>query len=253
MGIIEKLRMRYLYRGEWREKYVTLESVWKWMREGKYQNKVEATRGLRAVNMTGGVSAGNLAADELPMIWPAQGEGGQYTGLVLLEFRVDEGVEVLERLRQRVNLWPQTLLSFESANGRSLLVLIPYRLTGGGVPATEAQAALFHAYAYKRAADFAYGSTGRQVVEVNHDGSEWFHVSFDFDAYYQPKAYGTPDGVVGQDGESAFGSDARHGNAAWLYAQGDGYHEVQLHLSRIGIRRADGEGGVRHATGQRVP
>ena len=32
MGIIEKLRMRYLYRGEWREKYVTLESVWKWMR-----------------------------------------------------------------------------------------------------------------------------------------------------------------------------------------------------------------------------
>ena len=53
MGIIEKLRMRYLYRGEWREKYVTLESVWKWMREGKYQNKVEATRGLRAVNMTG--------------------------------------------------------------------------------------------------------------------------------------------------------------------------------------------------------
>ena len=46
MGIIEKLRMRYLYRGEWREKYVTLESVWKWMREGKYQNKVEATQGL---------------------------------------------------------------------------------------------------------------------------------------------------------------------------------------------------------------
>ena len=84
---------------------------------------------------------------------------------IVLEFRVDEGFEVLERLRQRVNLWPQTLLSFQSANGRSLLVLIPYRLTGGGMPATEVQATLFHAYAYKRAADFAYGSTGRQVVE----------------------------------------------------------------------------------------
>ena len=188
MGIINKLRMRYLYRGEWREKYVTLESIYKWMHEGKYQNRVEATRGLRAINMTGGVVSGSLAADELPMIWPAQGEKGQYTGLVLLEFRVDEGFEVLERLRQRVNLWPQTLLSFESANGRSLLVLIPYRLTGGELPVDEPQTALFHAYAYKRAADFAYGSTGRKVKEVKHDGSEWFHVSFDLDAYYQPNA-----------------------------------------------------------------
>ena len=183
-----KLRMRYLYRGEWHVKYVTLESVYKWMREGKYQNRVEAARGLRTINMTGGMVSGSLAADELPMVWPAQGEKGQYTGLVLLEFCVDEGFEVLKSLRQRVNLWPQTLLSFESADGRSLLVLIPYRLTGGGMPATEAQATLFHQYAYKRAADFAFGSTGRQVKEVKHDGSEWFHVSFDFDAYYQPNA-----------------------------------------------------------------
>ena len=188
MGMTNKLRMRYLYRGEWHVKYVTLESIYKWMLEGKYQNRVEAARGLRTINMTGGMVSGSLAADELPMVWPAQGEKGQYTGLVLLEFRVDEGFEVLKSLRQRVNLWPQTLLSFESADGRSLLVLIPYRLTGGGMPATEAQATLFHQYAYKRAADFAFGSTGRQVKEVKHDGSEWFHVSFDFDAYYQPNA-----------------------------------------------------------------
>ena len=188
MGMTNKLRMRYLYRGEWHVKYVTLESIYKWMREGKYQNRVEAARGLRTINMTGGMVNGSLAADELPMVWPAQGEKGQYTGLVLLEFRVDEGFEVLKSLRQRVNLWPQTLLSFESADGRSLLVLISYRLTGGGMPATEAQATLFHQYAYKRAADFAFGSTGRQVKEVKHDGSEWFHVSFDFDAYYQPNA-----------------------------------------------------------------
>lgn len=188
MGMTNKLRMRYLYRGEWHVKYVTLESIYKWMLEGKYQNRVEAARGLRTINMTGGMVSGSLAADELPMVWPAQGEKGQYTGLVLLEFRVDEGFEVLKSLRQRVNLWPQTLLSFESADGRSLLVLIPYRLTGGGMPATEAQATLFHQYAYKRAADFAFGSTGRHVKEVKHDGSEWFHVSFDFDAYYQPNA-----------------------------------------------------------------
>jgi len=188
MGVTEKLRMRYLYRGAWREKYVTLESIWKWMLEGKYQGRVEAARGLRSISIAGGMVCGSQAAEELPMIWPAQGEGGQYTGLVMLEFRVDEGFEVLEQLRQRVNLWPQTLLSFESADGRSLLALIPYRLTGGGLPVGEAQVALFRAYAYKRAADFAYGSTGRKVVEVEHDGSEWFNVSFDTSVYYQPQA-----------------------------------------------------------------
>ena len=99
MGMTNKLRMRYLYRGEWHVKYVTLESIYKWMLEGKYQNRVEAARGLRTINMTGGMVSGSLAADELPMVWPAQGEKGQYTGLVLLEFRVDEGFEVLKSLR----------------------------------------------------------------------------------------------------------------------------------------------------------
>ena len=185
-----KVRMKYRYRKEWREKYVTLESIWKWMRSGKYQARVEATRGLRDITTStvDGMVSGEIAADDLPVVWPTQGEKGQYTGLVLLEFYVDEGYDVLERLRQRVNLWPQTLLSFVGADGRSLLVLIAYRLTGGDVPVTEPQVTLFQQYAYKRAADFAYGSTGRKVKEVVHDGMESFRVSFDTAAYYQPQA-----------------------------------------------------------------
>jgi hypothetical protein len=182
--------MKFRYRKEWREKYVTLESIWKWVRNGKYQARVEATRGLRDITTStvDGMLSGDIAADDLPIVWPTQGEKGVYTGLVLLEFRVNDGFDALERLRQRVNLWPQTLLSFMSADGRSLLVLIPYRLTGGALPVTESQVALFQQYAYKRAADFAYGSTGRQVKEVLHDGTESFRVSFDVDAFYQPQA-----------------------------------------------------------------
>ena len=185
-----KLRMKYRYRGEWRQKYVTIESIWKWMRNGRYQARVEATRGLRdiATSTVDGMICGEIAADDLPCVWPAQGEKGAYTGLVLLEFRVDDGYDVLERLRRKVNLWPQTLLSFAGADGRSLLVLIPYRLTGGGLPETESQVMLFRQYAYKRAADFAYGSTGRKVVEVEHDGTESFRVSFDAETYYRPEA-----------------------------------------------------------------
>jgi hypothetical protein len=182
--------MKFRYRKEWREKYVTLESIWKWVRNGKYLARVEATRGLRDITTStvDGMVTGDIAADDLPIVWPAQGEKGVYTGLVLLEFRVDDGFDALERLRQRVNLWPQTLLSFVSADGRSLLVLIPYRLTRGVLPVAESQVALFQQYAYKRAADFAYGSTGRQVKEVVHDGTESFRVSFDVDAFYQPQA-----------------------------------------------------------------
>ena len=183
-----KLKMKYRYRGEWRVKYVTLENVWKWIQEGRYQNRVAAVRGLGEINSVGGMLEGDLAAEELPVVWPAKGEDDQYTGLVMLEFLVEEGCEVMERLRQRVNLWPQTLLSFLSADGRSLLVLIPYQLTGGGLPETDEQVALFHEYAYKRAADFAYGTTGRKVKEVKHDGNEWFYVSADADAFYQPQA-----------------------------------------------------------------
>ena len=183
-----KLKMKYRYRGEWRVKYVTLENVWKWIQEGRYQNRVAAVRGLGEINSVGGMLEGDLAAEELPVVWPAKDEGDQYTGLVMLEFLVEEGCEVMERLRQRVNLWPQTLLSFLSADGRSLLVLIPYQLTGGGLPETDEQVALFHEYAYKRAADFAYGTTGRKVKEVKHDGNEWFYVSADADAFYQPQA-----------------------------------------------------------------
>ena len=190
METMTKLRMKFRYRKEWREKYVTLESIWKWVRNGKYLARVEATRGLRDITTStvDGMVTGDIAADDLPIVWPAQGEKGVYTGLVLLEFRVDDGFDALERLRQRVNLWPQTLLSFVSADGRSLLVLIPYRLTGGALPVAESQVALFQQYAYKRAADFAYGSTGRQVKEVVHDGTESFRVSFDVDAFYQPQA-----------------------------------------------------------------
>ena len=201
MEEIKKLRMKYRYRGEWREKYVTLESVCNWTRNGKFQARVEAARGLRDIktSIADGMLTGDLAAEDLPMVWPAQGEiagrqaskageKGAYTGLVLLEFKVDEGSEAMERLRQRVNLWPQTLLSFMDATGRVLQVLIPYRLTGGSLPTDERQVVLFQQYAYKRAADYAYGATGRKVLEVQHDGTESFRLSFDPDVYYRPDA-----------------------------------------------------------------
>ncbi|MBQ6378030.1 MAG: hypothetical protein IJJ56_04470 [Prevotella sp.] len=183
-----KVLMKYLYRQERKEKCVTLEDVLDWTREGKYRHRVEAVRGLDEVAMTGGMVSGPLAADDLPVVMPAVGERGGYTGLVLLSFRVDGGMEVLERLRSVVNLWEQTLMSFVGTSGRSLKVLIPYRLMDGGLPADAAQVALFQQYAYKRAAEYALASTGVRAEETVHDGTEHFRISFDPRAYYHPEA-----------------------------------------------------------------
>ena len=188
MKDINKVQVRYLYRHEWKEKYVTLSQIAEWTRSGKYQGRVDAARGLRETPMEGGMVCGPMAADELPMVMPARGAEASYTGLVLLSLRVDEGVEALEQLRRTVNLWEQTVLSFVGATGRSLEVVVAYRLTGGGLPAEETQVALFQQYAYKRAADFAYASTGYKPAEVAHDGSEHFRISYDEQVYYHPEA-----------------------------------------------------------------
>ncbi len=188
MKDISKVLMKYLYRREWKEKYVTLSQIAEWTKSGKYRSRVDAARGFREISVDGGMVCGPMAAEELPKVMPANGAGPSYTGLVLLSFRVDEGVETLERLRRTVNLWEQTVLSFIGAEGRSLEVIVAYRLTGGGLPAAELQVALFQQYAYKRAAEFALASTGFKPVEVAHDGSESFRISCDEQVYYHPEA-----------------------------------------------------------------
>ena len=183
-----KVLMNYMYRQQWREKWVSLQEVAEWTRKGRYQRRVEAARGLRHTQMTGGMINGSLVEEEMPTVQPAIGKGGAYTGLVLLSFKTDGGFEVLERLRQKVNLWEQTLMSFIGTSGRSLKVLIPYRIIGGGLPEGDSQVSLFQQYAYKRAAEFAFGSTGVKAEEVKHDGTERFHLSYDPLTYYNAEA-----------------------------------------------------------------
>jgi hypothetical protein len=125
------------------------------------------------------MASGPVAAAELPFVSPAVGHDGAYTGLVLLSFRVAEGQDVLERLRQMVNLWPQTVMSFTGSTGQSLKVLVAYVTTDGTLPTDATQVALFQQYAYRRAAEYALASTGLKPEEVCHDGSEGFRVSHD--------------------------------------------------------------------------
>ena len=175
--------MKYLYRQEWKEKCVTLKDVCQWTTEGRYAKRVNAVRGFDEITDEGGLVSGPLAAEELPFVRPTVGDKDDYTGLVLLSFRVTEGQDVLEQLRQSVNLWPQTLMSFVGSSGQSLKVLIAFQLTTGELPTDATQLTLFQQYAYKRAADFALASTGIRPEEVCHNGSEGFRISYDPQAF----------------------------------------------------------------------
>ena len=183
-----KVLLNYLYRREWREKYMTLGEIAGWIRNGKYQKRVEAVRGFGEVPTGIGLGGGAIAAQELPTVRPAISQEAGYTGLVLLSFRMSEGVEQLEKLRRMVNLWEQTLMSFAGASGQTLKVLVAYRLIGGGLPTEKPQVSLFQQYAYKRAADFALASTGISPEETIHDGTESFRLSYDPDICYRPEA-----------------------------------------------------------------
>ena len=189
-----KVLMRYKYRREMKEKYVTFGLVAQWTREAKYSQRVNAVRGMDDVPTEVGMANGPAAAEWLPTVYPARGimpqKGAKagYTGLVLLSFRVTTGQAQLEQLRRMVNLWEQTLLSFVGSSGQSLKVLMPYTLTDGTLPTDEAQAALFQQYAYKRAAEYALASTGYRPEEVAHDGTEHFHLSSDPAVYLNLEA-----------------------------------------------------------------
>ena len=196
-----KVLMKYLYRRVWKEKYVTLKDVALWIRQGKYEHRVNAARGLEEINTEMGRGIGRLAASWLPAVRPAvgvplqrpsastprTGEELSYTGLVLLSFR-SERQETLEQLRSMVNVWEQTLMSFTGSSGQSLKVLIPYRLTDGTLPADKAKVALFQQYAYKRAAEYVLNSTGMRAEESEHDGTEYFRLSHDPQVYLNQEA-----------------------------------------------------------------
>ncbi len=44
--MMTRVLMKYRYRQEWREKYVSLEETAEWTRTGKHEHRVNAVRGL---------------------------------------------------------------------------------------------------------------------------------------------------------------------------------------------------------------
>lgn len=99
--------------------------------------------------------------DKLPRIYPAveygrtkEGERRmkQYNGLIQLEVNKLSGRYEVEYVKRQAELLPQTFAAFCGSGGRSVKIWVRFALPDdAGLPATEKEAALFHAHAYRLA------------------------------------------------------------------------------------------------------
>lgn len=184
----DKVRMDYLYRKEWKKKNMTMNELWQQVKDGKYLRLVKGVRGEDAVMTSTGLGIKDVAANDLPKIWPAWESDGRYTGRVLLSFRIFDDGQLLQWLRQRVSEMPQTELVMTGSSGTSLKVVMRYSLPDGLLPTEEQARRLFQQYAFRRACDFMLAATGVKAEDDEHYGTGWFRMSADAEAYWNAKA-----------------------------------------------------------------
>lgn len=182
------MRFEYYYHNEKRTKDVELEVLLQWIREGKYEKRIEQMRGEVLANM-GDDSDYAFLADEcqVPIMLLTQSSQG-YTGLVTIALPFGNDYDLRDTLRDKVNAMAQTACSFVSVGGDSLKVVIKYTLVDGGLPRTEDEARKFHAHAYYNAAMFLLQATRVTAVGMDGDLAHPCFMSVDTDAYFNPNS-----------------------------------------------------------------
>ena len=187
-----RMRMDYLYRNEWKTKDVTMDELWQQVKDGKYLRLVKGVRGEDAVATRAGLGIKDVAANDLPKIWPAWETDGTYTGRVLLSLRIADDGQLFRWLRQRVSEMQQTEWLMTGSSGTSLKVVMRYSLPDGTFPTEEQARKLFQQYAFRRACDFMQAATGVKAEDDEHYGTGWFRISADPDAYWNAEPAAIP-------------------------------------------------------------
>ena len=166
-----KALVKYLFRGSWREKTMQLTDIYAIISSKKYEKQVEQLREELVMTTTERGLADWDDSIELPTVEAP-------TGMVVLRLPTDSQQQ-LALLRQRVQLFPQTLMAFQSIDGRSLVVLMSYELSDGTLPVKKKDVRLFQQYAFRRAADFVLAATGVKAEEGDVAQNQQFYIGSD--------------------------------------------------------------------------
>ena len=171
--------VRYFSRGIWREKTQSLADIYAIISGKKYEKRVISLREELIADANSTKLADFEDLIDLPTVHTP-------TGVVVLALPTDSQQQ-LELLRQRVALFPQTLMAFQSVDGGHLVVLMGYELSDGTLPNKKKEVRLFQQYAFRRAADFVLATTGVKADEEDVSHSQWFYLSSDDKAVWNER------------------------------------------------------------------
>ena len=166
-----KVLVKYYSRGLWREKTQNLVDIYAIISAGKYEKRVFSVREELIADAYNTQLADMEELIDLPTVYTP-------TGMVVLALPT-VSQQQLELLRQRVALFPQTLMAFQGVSGRHLVVLMCYELSDGTLPTKKKDVRLFQQYAFRHAADFVLATTGVKADESDAKQSQQFYVSSD--------------------------------------------------------------------------
>ena len=175
-----KVLVKYFSRGLWREKTQSLADIYAIIQNKKHEKRVFALREELIADAYQIKLADMEDFIDLPTVHLP-------TGMVALTLPADSQQQ-LELLRQRVQLFSQTLMVFQSVDGRHLVVLMSYELSDGTLPTKKKDVRLFQQYAFRRAADFVLASTGVKAEEDDASQGQQFYLSSDDKAVWNEKA-----------------------------------------------------------------
>ena len=160
---------------------------------------LEPCKRLReAINVNDSISN---VLNKLPKIHFGLKEKNAYAGRITLSFKADNEAD-LECLRKKVNLLPNTLLSFTGSSGKTLKVVVSFLRPDGTLPKGQTlshadllrkqtstnHAVLFHEHALLHAVQVYQMQLGRWPEVENARPESGCRISSDPQTYYNPDA-----------------------------------------------------------------
>lgn len=112
----------------------------------------------------------------------------RYNGCILLEVNGLTGLNEAMDIREQAAGMPQTLLAFVGSGGCSVKIVVPFSLPDGSLPVKEAQAKMFHAYAYQLAVKHYQPQLDSMITFKEPLLLRGCRMSADQGVYYNPKA-----------------------------------------------------------------
>lgn len=226
------IKFDYYFRNEVKTKMMSVCDVIKAVREEKYMRQVSELRESVdfCIANSRDESAGQMS--KLPVIHWAEGTDG-YTGMVVLTLPVGDNMERMEELRTAMMRLQQVLCVFTGSSGKTLKVVLPYRVSDGAMPVEKADIEAFHASAHQKAAAFVMQMTGIKADDKDIAVAQGVRMTADSKAYYNPDAVAMPMEMPQQMPETMISDTVAQ--PAYSKNRLPDYNELQMEITKFNI------------------